>query len=230
MDHLPFPTSEAGQFTFYGEATKQPIDLSILSDTTPAKATIPYINIAAPVVNPVYSNHTTVSGTGEPNKKVTVEINSASYDGNTDESGQFSVNIPEQEAGTEISVFLTDENGYMSESTKVTVLEAILKFHSVPETLAFQSTEISSKPTYIKREDSNWNIRVWDTRGEGSTWRLLAEATEPLTSVENPSHTLPNALIYIDEYKNEYSLTNGPVEVYKGTTGSEIDHSGSLVR
>ena len=48
MDHLPFPTSEAGQFTFYGEATKQLIDLSILSDTTPAKATIPYINIAAP--------------------------------------------------------------------------------------------------------------------------------------------------------------------------------------
>ena len=50
----------------------------------------------------------------------------------------------------------------------------------------FKRTEISSKPTYIKREDSNWNIKVWDTRGEGSTWRLLAEAKEPLTSVENP--------------------------------------------
>ena len=174
------------------------------------------------MVSPVYSNHTTVSGTGEPNKKVTVEINSEFYEGITDESGQFSVNdIPQQEAGTEISLFLTDENGYMSESTKVTVLEAILKFHSVPKTLAFQSTEISSKPIYIKREDSNWNIRVWDTRGEGSTWRLLAEATEPLTSVENPSHTLPNALIYIDDYKNEYSLTNGPVEVNKGETGNE---------
>ena len=94
MDHLPFPTSEAGQFTFYGEATKQLIDLSILSDNTPAKATIPYINIAAPVVNPVYSNHTTVSGTGEPNKNVTVEINGTSYEGNTDESGQFSASIP----------------------------------------------------------------------------------------------------------------------------------------
>ena len=118
-------------------------------------------------------------------------------------------------------MFLSDENGYRSQSTTVTVLEAVLKFHSVPEILAFQSTKISSKPTYIKREDSNWNIQVWDTRGEGSTWRLLAEAKEPLTSVENPSHTLPNALIYIDENKNEYSLTNGPVEVYKGTTGSE---------
>ena len=80
----------------------------------------------------------------------------------------------------------------------MTVLEAVLKFHSVPETLAFQTTVISSKPTYIKREDSNWNIRVWDTRGEGSTWRLLAEAKEPLTSVENPIHKLQNALIYID--------------------------------
>ena len=95
MDDLPFPTSEVGQFTFYGEATKQLIDLSILSDTTPAKATIPYINIAAPEVNPVYSNHTTVSGTGEPNKKVTVEINGEFYYGNTDESGQFSVSIPD---------------------------------------------------------------------------------------------------------------------------------------
>ena len=53
-------------------------------------------------------------------------------------------------------------------STTVTVLlESVLKFHSVPETLAFESTKISSKPTYIKREDLNWNIRVWDTRGEG---------------------------------------------------------------
>ena len=43
------------------------------------------------MVSPVYSNHTTVSGTGEPNKKVTVEINGEFYDGNTDESGQFSV-------------------------------------------------------------------------------------------------------------------------------------------
>ena len=122
LDHLPFPTSEVGQFTFYGEATKQLIDLSILSDTTPAKATIPYIYITAPEVNPVYSNHTTVSGTGEWNKKVTVAINGESYYGNTDESGQFSVDIPMQEAGTEISVFLSDENGFKSESTKVIVL------------------------------------------------------------------------------------------------------------
>ena len=155
----------------------------------------------------MYSNHTTVSGTGESNKKVTVAINGEFYYGNTDESGQFSVDIPMQEAGTEISVFLSDESGFKSESTKVIVLlERVLKFHHVPEVLAFQTTEISSKPTYIKREDSNWNIEVWDTRGEGSTWRLLAEATEPLTSVENPSHTLPNALIYIDDHKNEYSL------------------------
>ena len=49
----------------------------------------------------------------------------------------------------------------------------------------------------------------------------MAEAKEPLTSVENPIHTLPNALIYIDDHKNEYSLTNGPVEVYKGETGSK---------
>jgi hypothetical protein len=222
MDDLPFPTTEAGKFTFYGEATKQLIDLSILSDTTPAKATISYNNIAAPVVSPVYSNHTTVSGTGEPNKKVTVEINDEFYYGNTDESGQYSVSIPVQEAGTEISVFLSDENGFKSESTKVIVLlERVLKFHNVPDILSFQTTKISSKPTYIKRDDSNWNIQVWDTRGEGSTWRLLAEATKPLISVENPSHTLPNALIYIDDYKNEYSLTNGPVEVYKGETGNE---------
>ena len=119
---------------------KQPIDLSILSDTTPAKATIPYINIAAPVVNPVYSNHTTVSGTGEPNKKVTVEINGVSYDGNTDESGQFSVSdIPEQEAGTEISVFLSDENSYRSQSTIVTVLEGVLKFDTCSRHISFSN-------------------------------------------------------------------------------------------
>ena len=86
--------------------------------------------------------------------------------------GNFQLVFPEQEVGTEISVFLSDENRFRSQSTTVTVLEAVLKFHSVPETLAFQSTKISSKDTYIKRVDPNWEIQVLDTRGERSKWNI----------------------------------------------------------
>ena len=75
----------------------------------------------APAVDDVMDNSTEVTGTGEPGAEVVVETPDGTYTGTVDEDGDFSVEIPEQEAGTEITVTLEDEDGNVSEEVVVTV-------------------------------------------------------------------------------------------------------------
>ncbi|WP_374226373.1 Ig-like domain-containing protein [Bacillus sp. sid0103] len=79
-----------------------------------------------PQVNEVTDKSQEVSGTSEAGAKVTVrvgliEYGLTEYTGKADENGNFLVSIPAQHAGTEITVFVTDESGNVSESNKVIV-------------------------------------------------------------------------------------------------------------
>lgn len=95
----------------------------------------------------------------------------------------------------------------------------ILGFQFIPETLQFNTTEINTKPMLVQRVDANWSMEVKDTRGVNSSWRITAETMEPFTSINNPSHVLTDAMIYVDEQDHEHTLTAGPIEVFNGTTG-----------
>lgn len=170
-----------------------------------------------PVVEPVYSNHSEVTGTGEPDAEVKVTIGATEYTGTVDGEGNFIVNIPEQTADTVISITLTDETGNVSEPAEVTVISAILTLRSVPEMLAFEPITITSGEMTVPREGSA-SVTVEDTRGEGSPWRLLAEA-DPLTTADE-SHQLTNTLVHVDG-EETLLLENGPVEVYSGETDDE---------
>lgn len=97
---------------------------------------------------------------------------------------------------------------------------AKLAFNRVPPTLSFETTSIKSGLIRIPREDANWSLEVIDTRGQGSEFRILAEAEQPLTTADG-SHTLPDALVYVDENFVSHSLLEGPVEVYAGQTGHD---------
>lgn len=169
-----------------------------------------------PIIYSVYSNRTVVEGTGEPNARVVLTINGTTYESIVNNQGTYQVTIPEQEAGTIISGVLIDPAGNTSGITETTVIEASLSFYSVPETLPFETTIIEAGVTTAFREDPDWTIEVSDTRGQGSGWRMTAEAETPLT---NGNHVLPDALIYVDEQSNSYDLTQGPVEVFVGETG-----------
>ncbi|MGG4042889.1 Ig-like domain-containing protein [Bacillus smithii] len=75
-----------------------------------------------PSVNKVGDHDTAVTGTADPNNKITIEANGnviGSDDAN--ENGSFSVAIPVQKAGTELHVYAENSVGNKSEETIVTV-------------------------------------------------------------------------------------------------------------
>lgn len=175
----------------------------------------------APIVDPVYSNDVVVSGTGEAGTRIVLTIGGENYEGEVDSEGNFSVSIPQQETGTVITAVLIDDAGNVSEASEVTVIEATVSFLYVPESILFEPIEIDSKPVVAQRQDPDWSIEVIDTRGEGSNWRLTAQAEQPLVSMSDSSRTLPNPLVYVDEQNYSQSLASGPVEVFSGVTGAD---------
>ncbi|MBM6642924.1 Ig-like domain-containing protein, partial [Pediococcus acidilactici] len=78
-----------------------------------------------PTVNqPVYDNTTTLTGTGEPNAEIIITLpTGGTLSTHTNENGDFSIAIPAQPAGSEISVS-QKVNGQTSEVVKVPVQKA----------------------------------------------------------------------------------------------------------
>ncbi|WP_238141311.1 Ig-like domain-containing protein [Bacillus cereus] len=80
----------------------------------------------APKVSPITDDDAKVKGTGEPNTSVSVQVNGKEIGkeigkGMVDEKGNYSVDIPKQVTGTQVSVTLTDKAGNTSPETKVQV-------------------------------------------------------------------------------------------------------------
>ncbi|AQR79524.1 pectate lyase-like adhesive domain-containing protein [Paenibacillus larvae] len=94
-----------------------------------------------------------------------------------------------------------------------------LKFNKIQNVLTFQTSTLTTKETIIPRDE--WNISVSDTRGTGSKWKLTASISQPLTSTKDSSHTLPNALVYVDSNGVAQALNSSPSKVYEYTTGSD---------
>ncbi|MDF2037682.1 Ig-like domain-containing protein [Cytobacillus oceanisediminis] len=78
---------------------------------------------AAPTVNKVTDQSTTITGSAEKGSEVTVKTEMDSWKGTANEEGQFSVTIQKQKAGTVIEVTAKDEAGNVSTATKVTVVD-----------------------------------------------------------------------------------------------------------
>lgn len=77
--------------------------------------------LLAPTVNKVTNKMTSVKGTGEPNATVHVKSGNKEYKGTVALDGNFSVTIPLQNAGSTLSVYLTDKYGRSSGKKTVTV-------------------------------------------------------------------------------------------------------------
>ncbi|MEH7381387.1 cell wall-binding repeat-containing protein [Bacillus sp. JJ1533] len=78
---------------------------------------------ASPVVFPVGDSDTLVKGTAEKDAKVTVKIGANTWIGHAGGTGEFSISIPKQKAGTVIEVTAEDNAGNVSPATKVTVVD-----------------------------------------------------------------------------------------------------------
>lgn len=214
---VAIPSQEAGTIvegTIINEAGHASDAVSVTveepPDTTPPEP---------PDIDDVYSNDTVVTGRGEPDAFVELTIGGETYESTVNAEGDFSVDIPIQEPDTTISAVLIDDAGNISNSTEVSVIEATIAFHQVPDTLAFEETVIASGSMRIPRTDPDWSLEVIDTRGTGSPFSITADAT-PLT-LAGGNHTLSDALVYIDSTSNSQSLNDGPIEVYTDQTGED---------
>ncbi|MET3195966.1 internalin N-terminal domain-containing protein [Gottfriedia sp. OAE603] len=106
-------------------------------------------------------------------------------------------------------------NGKVSQTNK-----GFLSFKQVPDSINFQTTTIPSKETIIQRDDSNWEMSVYDEL-PGREWHITATIDSPLTSTSNSSHQLLEALVYVDDKGNTTPLSKTPLNVFEYTTGAE---------
>ena len=173
----------------------------------------------SPEIDNVYSNDTEVTGTGEANTTIILTIGNETYEGIVNDNGEFSVTISRQNPGTIINAHLEDDFGSQSEVSEASVLEASISFHSVPDSINFETTEIStgSEKIIIPRTNPDWTLEVNDTRGYGSEISIHAEAERPL-STNNQSHVIEDGLVYVDENLNSHTLYGESIEVFNEST------------
>ncbi|MFW5438188.1 lectin-like domain-containing protein [Paenibacillus apiarius] len=121
---------------------------------------------------------------------------------------QYAIPAAQLPLGThQIAVHAIDDTGRQSNVEIVTVhVTGKLVFTTASENISFENIKISSQPSWSKR-NSDWDIRVKDTRGLGSSWRLSATLTEPFT--DDKGNELKDALIFVDENGNETTMEPG---------------------
>ncbi|MBN3526619.1 L-type lectin-domain containing protein [Paenibacillus apiarius] len=121
---------------------------------------------------------------------------------------QYAIPAAQLPLGTyQIEVYAVDDTGRKSNVEIVTAnVTGKLVFTSAAENISFENAKISSQPSLSKR-NQDWDIRVKDTRGLGSSWRLSATLAEPFT--DDKGNELKDALIFVDENGNETTMEPG---------------------
>lgn len=149
----------------------------------------------APLLQPIYSNDETIFGSGEPNMRIHLLVGEVAYEGVTDSEGNFAVLIPAQADGTPIIATVTDKNGRTSDKAYATVLEAMLTFYHVPDTLAFETTKITTEPKIIKRQNPDWKIlQLTSIRSD-----LINHRTAGVITIQNQAAVLVKDLSIHDK-------------------------------
>ena len=165
---------------------------------------------------PVTDDGAPVTGTTAGGANLLVDYTNGTASGVADDLGGFSIDIPVTAQGTFITVtsnlpFLTS----IAQTRSFT--PGTLELLYAPEWMYFVLAPIASTPVVLYgRQDSNWYITIEDSRAADAPWYLYATVDGPLVSEENPAHTVPGAIVYVDEEDVITPLSAEPVLVYTG--------------
>ncbi|WCF07710.1 L-type lectin-domain containing protein [Paenibacillus thiaminolyticus] len=123
-----------------------------------------------------------------------------------------------------ITVYAVDDSGRTSNVEMVTLhVTGKLVFTSAAQNISFEQAKIASQPSLSAR-NQDWDFRVKDTRGNGSSWRLSATLAEPFT--DDRGNELKDALIYVDEHGHEITMEPGiAADVYTNVTQGDQEVS-----
>lgn len=100
----------------------------------------------------------------------------------------------------------------------VQAVGAILEIIIPEEEMRFETTSLGFEEGLIPRENPDWSLKVRDTRGQGSEWKLTAKADAPWTSVDG--HESNAVELVFREGESEQSLAE-EVLIENGTTGDQ---------
>lgn len=124
IDLDEIPVSNSPEYTFYSQATRQLVDLALLSGEPVATATLPAPHLPdMPNVEPIYETDTKITGTAPAGFTVIATVNGVSYEAIANESDRFSIPISPISRGTPVTVRLQCSHGYLSDNMTLTVLK-----------------------------------------------------------------------------------------------------------
>lgn len=138
---------------------------------------------------------------------------------------QYAIPAAQLPAGMhQVEVYAIDDSGRKSNVETVTIhVRGQLVFTNAAENISFEPGKIASQPSLSTR-NPDWDIRVKDTREQGSSWRLSATLAEPFT--DDRGHELKDALIFVDENGNETTMEPGiAADVYTHVTQEDQEIS-----
>ena len=167
-------------------------------------------------VNPVSNIGMPVSGTTAVSANLLVDYSDGTAAGASDNEGEFSISTPVIAEGTPVTV-KSNIPFLITTVTTASVPAGALTLLDPPEWMRFILAPIAFSPVVLYgRQDSDWTISVEDSRAESSVWYLYATVDGPMTSEDNPAHTVPGALVCVDENDVVTPLGTNPVLIYTG--------------
>lgn len=132
--------------------------------------------------------------------------------------GSYSISLTKPlPANQKIYTYVTDQSGNQSEKVLTVVKGVRLELQKIPNRIVFEQTKIQPKTLTIHRQDPEMSIEILDTRDDDNKWHLQAKVDQPLTSTSNKNHTLPDALVFVDQ-DVETVLTDSFATIYSNDT------------
>ncbi|MBC1561855.1 immunoglobulin-like domain-containing protein [Listeria booriae] len=179
--------------------------------STNASTTVTQGTVAAPTINAVTTDDTTVKGTGIAGATVTVTIGSNNYTGTVAANGTYSITIPKQAAGTVISAKQT-LNSKTSSSVNTTVT-------STQTTLTADSFTVGVD-SYIKGTYTGSGVAKLAIEVNGTLQQKITATGSPYQYYAKGKVTAETDQVYVISYNaNGDQLKRVKVDVKRPTAG-----------
>ncbi|PNP89376.1 hypothetical protein BMT55_12825 [Listeria newyorkensis] len=206
---------------------------------------------AAPTVNPIKDTDTKATGKGEPNSDVGVKIGDNTYTGKTDANGDFSIEIPKQNGGTEVEVTQTNpNNGNVSPAKDVIVTDTTLEVPAITPVKAGDSkVVVTGDPgatITLTTPDGDKTSKVADATGKatftvdpakagdtyiatqtGANGKASAPATANATAVTTAG-TITATDFILGTDKSITGTFTGDVKSFRVTIGTKVYTGGTI--
>ena len=189
-------------------------------------------------VNPVADDGWPVFGTTSAgaNLHVAYEIEGTEYTDSSqaDSDGVFS--IPTSAGNLELGFMVTVTAGlpFLLTSGVMNVVPVgdIEIVGSESQLILSYNKRVSQTPEAYGREMDNWSLTVSDSRARSTAWRLYAATEHDMQSLDEAGeikHTLPGALVFVDESSRMMPVGQTPVLILNGeSNGGNLDSTTTV--